>query len=259
MRRVCLLTGASGRLGTALCQSLVDSHDILAVYRDKPPNVATEEQEFIDPLNLPEIASAGDRSPIFAVRAELGNDDDLDRIVELAAARFGQVDLLINAAAHRRLAGMIESDILVDEAALQFEINTLVPLRLAVRVARRFWKNRPIENRERNRNVVNISSTAGSVLYPTRGQSVYAASKAALEMLTRHMASEFAVFGIRANAVSPNSFPEIVPVEAVIDGVLEFDRGSWAGEVMVIDRVAGGRVSTHFDGMPVRYPQENSK
>lgn len=49
--------------------------------------------------------------------------------------------------------------------------------------------------------IVNVSSAAGS--RALRGHAAYCASKAALEMLTRSMAEEWAGRGIRANAVAP--------------------------------------------------------
>lgn len=49
-----------------------------------------------------------------------------------------------------------------------------------------------------NRNVVNLSSTAGLFVYPDLGQSVYAASKAALNHLTYHLASDFCGFCVGA-------------------------------------------------------------
>jgi NAD(P)-dependent dehydrogenase (short-subunit alcohol dehydrogenase family) len=50
--------------------------------------------------------------------------------------------------------------------------------------------------------VVNVSSIAGSRVYPFAG-SAYATSKAALAALTREMAADFGPRGIRVNAISP--------------------------------------------------------
>jgi NAD(P)-dependent dehydrogenase (short-subunit alcohol dehydrogenase family) len=166
----------------------------------------------------------------------LTDQRDLERVVDLALARFERVDLLVNAAVHSRWDSMVETDSLVNDAALQFEVNVLVPLRLSVFVARRFWRDRELENRRWNRNVVNISSAAGHTVYPSRGQSVYAASKAALEMLTRHMANEFGIFGVRANALAPNSFPSIISTKEVVDGIVDLDRGAANGIVTRLDR-----------------------
>ena len=60
---------------------------------------------------------------------------------------------------------------------------------------------------QHNRNVVNISSTAGHFVYEDLGQGLYATSKAALDHLTYHLASEFWDLGIRVNAVAPDTFP----------------------------------------------------
>jgi len=49
--------------------------------------------------------------------------------------------------------------------------------------------------------IVNISTLAATV--PTTGTGMYAASKAALEQLTRVWAAEYAEKGVRVNAVAP--------------------------------------------------------
>jgi 3-oxoacyl-[acyl-carrier protein] reductase len=69
--------------------------------------------------------------------------------------------------------------------------------------------------------IVNISS--GAALRPGAGGAVYAASKAAVETLTRSIALEVAEHGIRVNAVQPGFAPgsEVSPLDtAHIDGML---------------------------------------
>ena len=55
--------------------------------------------------------------------------------------------------------------------------------------------------RKKNGVVVNISSVSGSFSLP--GQSVYSATKGAVNAMTRTMAKELAPYGIRVNAVAP--------------------------------------------------------
>jgi NAD(P)-dependent dehydrogenase (short-subunit alcohol dehydrogenase family) len=50
--------------------------------------------------------------------------------------------------------------------------------------------------------IVNITSIAGHMVHPFAG-SAYATSKAALSVLTREMAADFAKIGVRVNAVAP--------------------------------------------------------
>jgi hypothetical protein len=50
------------------------------------------------------------------------------------------------------------------------------------------------------------------------------------------MAEEFKAFGIRVNAVAPNTFPKIIPVKTVVDSIVRFDSDLMTGQIMIIDR-----------------------
>ncbi|MGY4098203.1 SDR family oxidoreductase [Nocardia sp. R16R-3T] len=108
-----------------------------------------------------------------------------------------------------------------------------MPLRLSARLAQQSWLHTEAENRARNRNIVNVSSIAGSRVFPG-GQALYAASKAALNHLTRHIAAEFDEFGVRANAIAPNDFPVTVATEQVVRAIVELDRGEMNGEIFTV-------------------------
>jgi NAD(P)-dependent dehydrogenase (short-subunit alcohol dehydrogenase family) len=80
-----------------------------------------------------------------------------------------------------------------------------------------------------------VSSTAGIFVYPGQGQSAYAASKAALNTFTLHLADELEMVGVRVNAVAPNSFPSIVAESEVVNAIAELDAGKLNGEILVVD------------------------
>ena len=67
-----------------------------------------------------------------------------------------------------------------------------------------------------------MSSLSASRVYPG-GQAVYAASKAVLNQLTRHLAAEFGVLGVRVNALAPNNFPSVVRTESVASAIARLD------------------------------------
>jgi NAD(P)-dependent dehydrogenase (short-subunit alcohol dehydrogenase family) len=130
---------------------------------------------------------------------------------------------------------MIDGDTAMTNLVQHMQTNVIAPLRLSVRLSQQFWAHRASENRAANRNIVNISSTSGSTVYPFQGQAGYAASKAALEAVSGHMAAEFDSFGVRVNVVAPNSFPSIVSTESVAEAVVQLDRGTVTGTTVTVD------------------------
>jgi NAD(P)-dependent dehydrogenase (short-subunit alcohol dehydrogenase family) len=204
MKRVCLLTGASGLLGTAFIERYADCYAIAAIHHRSPVRFATQDQEFVDPLCVSSELAINNHA-VYGIRANLREAEDLNRAIAEVKEHFGQVDLLVNGAAVRYWSGMLEPGG-IERAAELLDVNVVAPLRLAVAVARTFWMSDPEENVRRNRNVVNISSTAGLFVYPDLGQALYATSKAALNHLTYHLASELWDFGIRVNAIAPDTF-----------------------------------------------------
>jgi NAD(P)-dependent dehydrogenase (short-subunit alcohol dehydrogenase family) len=240
MKRVCLLTGASGTLGSAFCRAHADRYDIVAVYRTRPPAVVSQLQRAVDPLEPGHLPENG--HPVFAVPADLTQDADLARVVEITLARFDRIDVVIHAAVQPTFGSILGSGALVASAGDQFRLNVVVPLQLAALVAREFWQRDDRDNRAWNRSWINVSSASATHVYGGRGQSMYAASKAAMNTLTRHMADEFSAIGVRVNAVAPNSFPGIVSTKSVIAGLRELDDGTMTGKILSIGR-AGTRLS----------------
>jgi NAD(P)-dependent dehydrogenase (short-subunit alcohol dehydrogenase family) len=235
-RRVCLLTGAGGTLGGAFCRAYAADYEIVAVCRRRAPDIPSQDECYVDPLRpLAELPENQVR--VFAVYADLEQPGQIERVVDIALARFGRVDLLVNNAGYSRWhsPGLIDGAGALGDFDRHFAVNAGIPVRLAVRLGQQFWMHRDLANREHNRNVVNVSSLAGSRVFPGLGQSLYAASKAALNQLTRHLAAEFAVFGVRVNALAPNSFPSVVRAESVARAIAQLDRESVTGRILTID------------------------
>jgi len=189
----------------------------------------------VDPLDpsahVPENSDA-----VFAVQADLLDDAECERIIEVALARFGQVDLLVNAAASFHRETIIGSDRLGDHFDRDFHLNVRVPLILSAQLARHDWLAKRTENMAMNRNIVNVASIGGVRLYPGGGVSVYSASKAALAQLSRHMADEFWPFGVRVNVLAPSAFPRLIATERVSERLRELDEGLDNGRVVVLSK-----------------------
>lgn len=170
------------------------------------------------------------------VHADLTDGADVERVIELTLARFGGVDLLVNNAAqlgvHHR--SLIEGEGALLDLEHQLSTNVVAPFRLTTRLAREFWRDRAVDNLDRSRNVVTVSSLAGVGTFPLLGPG-YGASKAALNALNGHLAHEFATFGVRVNTIVPDAFPERVTTESVVEAIVGLDRGAASGSLALIE------------------------
>lgn len=230
VKRVCLLTGASGPLGTAFVERYADRYEIVAVHHRRPVYFATQEQEFVDPL-VPEREVAANARRAHAIRADISRREHIDAVVQEALEAFGRVDLLVNAAAVRSFSPLLVGGADAGAADL-FSVNVLAPLRFSLSLARTFWRADSEANIQFNRNILNVSSTAGLFVYPDTGQALYASSKAALNHLTYHLASELWDLGIRVNAVAPDTFPGRVSIDDVLEAMVAFDESAETGHVL---------------------------
>lgn len=230
-KKVCLLTGAGGRLGSAFCRRHAHEYDIVAVCRTRrPAGVADQDRWRIDPLAAEEGALAGPE--VFTICADLTAEGAIDRVVELALARFGRIDLVVNAAVfvqRERLTTLADSTAFLEDA---FRVNSTIPLQLAAAVAREAWFDSVDDNRAWNRNVINVSSGAGIAFAPVAGLAAYSASKSALNFLTCALAAELEGLGVRVNALAPTTFPDLIPTAVVADTIAAVDGESYTGRVV---------------------------
>ena len=239
-KRVCLLTGAGGTLGAAFCRRFANRYHIAAVYRNRPPTVPSQRRWITDPLDG-QRALPANTHPVFEMQADLTNDGEIDRIVDVTLGRFDRIDVIVNAAGVALDAPLLDANRFQSALEQQLLVNTILPMRLAANVSLKFWRDRRANNLRANRNVVNVSSVSGLFVYPTPNRAAYGATKAAMNFLSCHMATEYRRFGVRVNVVAPTTFPGRIPTRRVTGAIAMLDRGAMTGRIMVLD--AKGR---HF-------------
>ncbi|KAJ8283923.1 hypothetical protein COCON_G00027730 [Conger conger] len=126
---------------------------------------------------------------IRAVCVDLGDWE----ATEAALKDLGPVDLLVNNAACAPLAPFLE--VTPDQFDKAFSVNVKGALHVAQIVAR------GMKSRGTGGSIVNISSQGSQ--RALKDHTVYCATKAALDMLTKVMALELGPYQIRVNAVNP--------------------------------------------------------
>ncbi|WP_315766289.1 MULTISPECIES: SDR family oxidoreductase [unclassified Bradyrhizobium] len=227
-RKTLLLTGAAGQLGTAIIELLVGQLDIIALTHRAGLRAATADAPAFDP----DVAQFIVR-PVRVLSCDLTVQDRIIDAVKAIAGLGVRVDYVINSAADSRFLGPVtDAVMLADDARRQFELNVLAPTIVCSALFHFQWKNIPVA--EQRVSILNMSSLSGIQLYGDSGQGFYAASKAAINMLTMHMAAEYGRYGIKVNALAPNSFPKIVDTRVVASNALRILNTDVSGNIFKI-------------------------
>lgn len=182
--KTCIVTGASGIVGRAICSTLADQGaDVFALYlRHRDPLDALAEQR-------------GERlGRVMPWRCDLSDPEEVSAVLRAILEHAKRVDVLVCCAgqALRRPALLTQR---LDAEQL-FALNVLGVADLCRQVLR------PMLRQNEGR-IILIGSRAGTHGMP--GQAVYSASKAALHAYAKSLAFEVGEKGITVNAVAPGA------------------------------------------------------
>ena len=180
--QVVLITGALSGIGRAAAVAFAQAgaQVVVSGRRDK------EGQELAAELK-------GLGAEAIFVPADVRNEDTVRDLVDRTVARFGRLDAAINCAGTEGKPGPVTEQT-AETYAATFDTNvlgTLLSMKHELRVMLA----------QRSGSIINVSSTYGHT--GAAGASVYAASKHAVEGVTKSAALEAAASGVRVNMVAP--------------------------------------------------------
>ena len=178
--KVAVVTGASRAIGRAIAERLASDGAAVVV------NYARGKADAVDVVRG--ITANGGRA--LAVQADLGSVADVRRLFHEAMEALGRLDILVNNAAVYRQAGL--SEVTEDDYDSVFNLNVRGVLFALSEAARRM---------EKGGRIINISSDLS--VQPDLERSIYGASKAAVDHMTRVAAKELGHRGITVNSVLP--------------------------------------------------------
>ncbi len=178
--KTALVTGASRGIGRAIALKLGELGAAVAVNYNNNAELA---QEVVD-----RIVEQGGRA--FAIKADMSDPAAIEGMVDRVIEEFGRLDILVNNAGVAIYKPVAE--LTVEDYERLFAIN-VKGVFFACRQA-------ALKLAEGGR-IINISTSVTNMMLPN--YSLYAASKGAVEELTKSLAKELGPRGITVNSISP--------------------------------------------------------
>lgn len=177
--KVALITGGAGGIGSAIVRAF-SAEGAVPVVADRNETRARE--------LIAELAAGGAAADF--VKVDLTRSEDCRRAVEEAAGLHGRLDILVNNAADNDAVSL---DAGVDEFRASVEKNLIQVFAITHHARAHLAKSRGV--------IINIGSKVADT--GQGGTSGYAASKGALNALTREWAVGLLKEGVRVNTVVP--------------------------------------------------------
>src|SRR5258708_1622881 len=179
--KVALVTGASKGIGASIAKHL--AAEGAAVVVNYPSSRAGADKV------VAEITAKGGKA--VAVQADVAKKAEVDRLFAESKKAFGALDILVNNAGIYEFAPL--EGVTEEHFHRQFNLNVLGLILTTQEGVKHFGPT--------GGSIVNISSVASSAAPPTG--SVYSATKAAVDAVTKSLAKELGPRKIRVNAINP--------------------------------------------------------
>jgi len=179
--KVAVVTGASKGIGASIAKHLAAEGAAVVV------NYSSSKEGADRVVN--EIRSNGGKA--VAIQANLAKSADVERLFAETSKAFDKLDILVNNAGVYDFAPL--ENVTPEHFHKQFDLNVLGLLLASQQAVKQFGANGGA--------IVNISSVAAKSPAPTA--SVYSATKAAVDAVTRSLAKELGPRKIRVNSINP--------------------------------------------------------
>ncbi len=210
-----LITGASGGIGSEIAKKFTKSqNNVILVYNKNKKSIHTMKQDFKN-CNL----------EIF--QCDLTKTEQINSMISKIIKNYGKIDYLINC------AGISKSQLIQDTTEKDyyevFDTNIKSVIMLTSAVAKHMIS-------EQYGKIVNISSMWGQV--GASMESLYSASKGAMNTLTKSLAKELGPSNINVNAVCPGLINTKMNKDLSADAVLNIVENTPIGRIGEAEDVA---------------------
>jgi 3-oxoacyl-[acyl-carrier protein] reductase len=179
--KVAVVTGASKGIGAAIAKHLAAEGAAVVVNYSSSKEGA---DRVVD-----EIAKQDGKA--IAVRADVSKKADVERLFSETKKAFGRMDILVNNAGVYEFLPL--ENVTEEHFYKHFDVNVLGLLLAIQEAVKQFGPE--------GGSIINISSSASMSAPPTA--SVYSATKAAVDTITKSLAKELGPRNIRVNVINP--------------------------------------------------------
>lgn len=183
--KTAVVIGGAGSIGGAVAQGLAQQGAKVAI--------ASRNLQRLQDVARKIQSETG--SEVMPFQVDVNDEQSVIGLVEQIVSTFGTVDILVNA--HGANTKSPADDFPVDIWDSLFDLN----VRGTMFCCREFGK---IMIKNKKGKIINLSSVRGSRATLWGGNIGYCATKGAVDMLTRALASEWAQYNINVNAVAPS-------------------------------------------------------
>ncbi len=188
--KVAIVTGAANGIGLSIATAFVQEGAIVIL-------ADIEEQKVSEVTKLLAINGAVTRG----VKCDVGNTDDVKKLIQTTIAEFGKIDILVNNAAVA-IGGNI-MDMPEDDWDNLMNINLKS-------IYRTIKETLPFMVKQKSGSIINISST--QAFRSWHNWTAYAGAKGAMLSMTNQLAGQFGEYNVRFNSISPGAI--LTPMNA---------------------------------------------
>ena len=199
MNKVAILTGSTGEIGTSILEKLLElDYIVYAIGR----NFENEKFKKI----YQQLVAENNSKKLCTIYYDFKNINNISKLVQTIYNKEQRIDLLV--CAHGISLNSLAIDTKIEDILEIINVNQISTIVMSNEVIKYMLKT------DAEKNIINISSIWGT--RAASCESIYASTKAGIEMYSKSIAVEYAKSNIRVNTIAPgyidtkmNKFTEI--------------------------------------------------